>query len=234
MASKEPVYRIGSEGLTFIPEYVRVQDFVYVNTGVEPRILTANHEPTKKDWNAYIGYAHEGGDGTWLEKQIRRAHGIYLMAYPGEELRFVHAGSLKPGGESPGTAPAPEARFGDEFLLLEHEVTDTDPNLTLDLWWACLQPPAEDTTVFVHVYDDGGQLIAQADGYPLQGLLPALQCQSGDVVHDIRYLTLPQNAANAPYRIVTGWYHSATGTRLPALDRDGQPVPNDAVELVSR
>jgi hypothetical protein len=109
--------------------------------------------------------------------------------------------------------------------------TRSGGELVLDLWWYGKEVPANDVTVFVHVVDQAGQLVAQGDGYPLLGLFPPLRWQPGDLVHDVRYIALPNDFVEEPYTIVVGWYDTAIGTRLPAFDGQGQPVADDAIQI---
>jgi hypothetical protein len=235
IAPKQPTYLIGTEGLTFIPDYARVQDFVYVNTGVEARIRAFVFDPAKQDWSDYIGYT--GNELGWekLTKEIRWADAVYRTTYSPAGLRFLAAGALDRSGHLAGDSPV-LARFGDQFSLLDCQIEPSDGELVLDLWWYGQQVPDRGLTVFVHVYDENGQLVAQADGYPLLGLFPPQRWQPGDVVRDVRYIALPgrhaqQTVADGRYTIVVGWYDPVTGQRLPAFDRQGRPVANNAFQV---
>jgi hypothetical protein len=232
IAPKEAIYRVGTEGLTFIPEYVRVQDFVYVTTNAEPRIRTFMFDAAKQDRPAYIGYAGDPLDWASLAKEIRQADGVYLTTYSATALRFRKAGAMLAPNGVPVTSEAAVARFGDQILLHDYQLTPSDEGLVLDLWWHNLQAPDSDITLFVHASDATGQLIAQGDGYPLLGLSPPTSWLPGDRVHDIRYIDLPGAPDHEnPYTLVVGWYETTTGERLKAFDQNGQPVPNDAVPL---
>jgi hypothetical protein len=230
VAPKEPVYKVGTEGLTFIPEYVRVRDFVYVNADQEPRIRAWTFDPAKQDWEAYIGYTGESLDWDGLEKEIRRGNDVYLTTYSQDGLGFVEAGALEQVGAELGNDGS-FGRFDDQIVLLSHEVEVIGRDLLVTLWWYGQQTPGEDITVFLHVYDGAGQLLTQGDAYPLQGLFPAQRWQPGDIVRDVRYVTLPEGAEGQPYTVAVGWYNTATGQRLPAFDQHGQPAANDALQL---
>ena len=230
IAPKKPIYRIGTEGLTFIPGYVRAQDFVYVNTGVEPEIRSFMFDQVKKDQDAYIGYAGTELDWDGVAEEIRQVDGVYLTTYTPDGLRFAQAGALESGDAAPDLGTA-EAQFEDQILLLDHKLLTSDNELVLHLWWYSLHAPDRDVTVFAHVYGKDGQLVAQADGYPLLGLFPPLQWRTGDLVHDIRNITLPPYLNDRGYTVAVGWYDTASGTRLPAFDQQGQPLAQDAVQL---
>jgi len=230
IAPKKPIYRIGTEGLTFIPGYVRVQDFVYVNTGIEPEIRAYMFDQVKKDQDAYIGYAGTELDWDSLTEEIRQVDGVYLTTYTPNALNFVHAGALESGDTTPDLATA-AARFEDQILLLDYKLLPSEDGPILHLWWYSLQTPDTDITVFAHIYGENGQLIAQADGYPVLGAFSPPRWRPGDLVHDIRYFTLPDHLEDRDYSIAVGWYDTVTGTRLLAFDEQGQPLAQDAVYL---
>jgi hypothetical protein len=229
IAPKQATYRVGTEGLTFIPEYVRPQDFVYVNSGREPEVRAVMFDPVKQDWSDYIGYAGEGLDPDLLADAIRGADGVYLTTYAPGELAFVAAGALEAS-----TAPQvdrPLARFDEWIQLAEAETAVAQDKLELTLRWYISQPPTAEATVFLHVYDTAGQLVAQGDGYPLAGLFPPRYWQPGDLVRDVRHVALPEDLASGEYAVVVGWYDPASGQRLPGLDGQGQPLPSNAIQI---
>ncbi len=230
IAPKQATYRVGTEGLTFIPEYVRPQDFVYVNSGKEPEIQAAMFDPAKQDWPDYIGYAGEGLDWDVLADAIRWVDGVYLTTYAPGDLRFVAAGALEDtGSQEQGYTPL--AHFDDKIWLSDVQTATAQDELVLTLWWYSPQTPTGDPTVFLHVYDGAGQLVAQGDGYPVAGLFPPRYWRPGDLIRDIRRVELPEDLAPGHYVVVAGWYDPAGGQRLPAFDSQGQPLPNDAVQI---
>lgn len=230
IAPKEPVYRVGTEGLTFIPDYVRVQDSMYANSGVEPEIRAYTFDPVKQDWEAYIGYAGPGLDGERLADEIRQVDGVYLMAYGDDGLRFVEAGAWEGSAGAPGEEGT-LARYGDGIVLVEREAELSGSELKLTLWWQAVQAPEGNLTVFLHVYDPAGQLVAQRDGHPLAGLFPAWTWGAGDRVRDVRTISLPEEMSSGTYTVAVGWYNADNGQRLPAVDGQGQPVEQDAAQV---
>jgi hypothetical protein len=229
IAPKQPTYRVGTEGLTFIPEYVRVQDFIYVNTGIDRPIEAVAYDPVKEDWQAYIGYAGASVGPAELADKIRLVDAVYLTRYPADDLRFVEAGALQTTADLVDN-PAPMASFGDKIQLLEAQIEPGQREWRVTLRWR-LQPPGEDVTAFVHLYDGAGTLVAQADGYPLAGLLAPEHWRSGDIVRDVRHIALPEGSAGKAYRVAVGWYQPATAQRMRATDSQGHPVPDDALQI---
>jgi hypothetical protein len=230
IAPKQATYRVGTEGLTFIPEYVRPQDFVYVNSGREPDIQAVMFDPVKQDRPDYIGYAGEGLDPDELADAIRRADGVYLTSYAPDALSFVPAGALEESNAPPPDG-VPVAHFDDGLWLVEAETTAAQDGLEIGLQWYVSQPLAGEATIFLHVYNAAGQLVAQGDGYPLAGLFPPRYWQAGDLVRDVRHITIPEDLASGDYVVVVGWYDPTSGQRLPAMDGQGQSLANDAVQV---
>ncbi len=96
-------------------------------------------------------------------------------------------------------APSPtcQAEFGRSVCLVEAAASQLGGELRLDITWQATQAVSPDLTVSVRVIGSGGQLLAQADGDPMRGLVPLAQW-------------LPPNSARREAR----WIHQ------PAADGD--------------
>jgi hypothetical protein len=102
--------------------------------------------------------------------------------------------------------------------------------LTLTLQWQALRGGLDDGTVFVHVYDQEGRLVAQHDGVPAAGERPLPGWLPGEVVMDSHVIRLPAELANGSYRLAVGVYDPASGRRWPC-ESVGLPTAADAVSL---
>jgi hypothetical protein len=122
----------------------------------------------------------------------------------------------------PETTPAAIASFGPNITL--HQATFAANRLTL--WWQTAQPITQNYTIFIHALDAQGNLIAQFDGAPYNGLYPLSNWLPQQVIKDIRLLDLPA----PPASLAIGIYDPAGGQRLPAAGA-GQPLPNDSFIL---
>jgi hypothetical protein len=105
--------------------------------------------------------------------------------------------------------------------------------LKVDLHWRLLQAMKEPYTVFVHVYSEDGRLLAQGDGLPLGGLFPFRLWKPGDMVHDIRYVTLPEDLDPSEYAVGIGLYRSDTGERAPAIDGKGRMLAEEMLRVAA-
>jgi 4-amino-4-deoxy-L-arabinose transferase-like glycosyltransferase len=73
-------------------------------------------------------------------------------------------------------------------------------------------------TVFVHLLDPAGRIVAQVDTWPQAGAWPTANWVQGQVIQDVYTLTLPADAAAGDYRLVVGMYDSLDGMHLLAPD----------------
>jgi hypothetical protein len=128
-----------------------------------------------------------------------------------------------------------DATLGGQIRLLGVFVTpslDTHaPDTTMDvrLSWQALTPITESYTLFIHVKDASGNLLAQQDTLPFEGQFPTWAWRVGELVVTEHQLHLP-NDAFGPYSLLVGMY------RYPSLERldvtqNGEESPNDIIIL---
>gem|GEM_PF-5941007 len=84
--------------------------------------------------------------------------------------------------------------------------------LSVALLWRVANPTVGDQTVFLHMVNGNGDLVAQRDGPP-NGLATS-RVRAGDRVVDARALLLPSNLSPGQYRLLAGLYSGPTGQRL--------------------
>jgi hypothetical protein len=102
--------------------------------------------------------------------------------------------------------------------------------LSLTLYWQASQPVEDDYTVFVHVLDAQGRLIAQQDNPPLQGNLPTSLWLPGIMLQDYYQIALPADCPAGIYTIQIGLYQPGVGERLLPKSSAGQ-VADRALQL---
>ena len=86
----------------------------------------------------------------------------------------------------------------------------------LTLFWKVFQP-LENNKVFVHLRDENGRTIVQADHVPSEALvaLPTSTWHVGEVVPDVTWLPIPVDIPPGEYRLLVGMYNQVTQERLP-------------------
>jgi hypothetical protein len=140
--------------------------------------------------------------------------------------------SLKRTGQIQPIVPARfEARFGDEVALVGHQVSlGPDRAVHLTLHWQAVSVPRQDYTIFAHLVDVAGKLVAQHDAPPRASSYPTSIWDTGEVVDD--ELTIDPGSAvkSGAYSLQIGLYEPSTGRRL-SLSSGGDSVTIGTVEL---
>lgn len=119
-----------------------------------------------------------------------------------------------------------EVEFGERIMLLGYDRALLDGQLQLTLFWQAERSLDQNWTVFVHVLDGAGTLVAQRDSQPQDGRYPTSVWDQGEVVGDRLELGLPADLPEGAYRVVVGLYLAESSERLPVLDSQGNPVGN--------
>ncbi len=133
----------------------------------------------------------------------------------------------------PGVALTPTNRlatpvsFGGLFDLVGVTPITTTDELQVVLWWQARAEIPKDYTVFVHLVDQDGQLITQADSMPVEGLSPTSTWRPGDVIRDVHTFSVQPSQAGV---LLIGAYDRATLERLPATQH-AQPIPDNALRF---
>ena len=137
------------------------------------------------------------------------------------------------------TPPQPQAprqaNFDGRVLLLG---ADLGPNpappsgtIQVTLYWQALTDMDIPYTVFVHLLDTSGEVVAGHDGEPASGTRPTTSWVPGEFISDRHDLSLPADLPAGEYVIEVGMYDAgAPGLpRLPVLGEDGQAATDRVI-----
>ncbi len=117
-------------------------------------------------------------------------------------------------------------RLGDDIWLTGYALgpgpVAPGETLRLTLQWQAAAAPAEDFTVFNHLLDETGRLVAQADGPPVGGSRPTSGWLPGETLIDSYAIQIPLDSPPGHYRLVVGLYRWPALTRLPITDVAGR------------
>jgi hypothetical protein len=123
------------------------------------------------------------------------------------------------------------AQLGQLARLVGYDLAQTSHTLEVTLVWEGLAASGwPGYTVFVHLRDDEGGLVAQHDGVPDEGQRPTLGWRSGEFIIDRHILPL-EGAPQGNHSLFVGMYDPITGERLPTFDATGAPLPAGEVRL---
>lgn len=96
------------------------------------------------------------------------------------------------------------------------------------LYWQCQRPSPYDYTVFIHLLDQSGRIVAQVDEQPIHGDYPTSMWRLGEQIRDPHQLSLPDDLPPGSYELRLGLYRLETGERLPIV---GSSPPRDDVAV---
>ena len=126
-----------------------------------------------------------------------------------------------------GAAPVPiagQATFGNELALtgarLSSRQLPAKDGLCVELNWQALSTPSTDYTVFVHLINSQGQVVAQTDMQPQGGNAPTSQWQPGNSIADKHGLVLPADLPPGEYQVRVGLYRADNQAPLPVTQTD--------------
>ncbi|MBI4786293.1 MAG: hypothetical protein HY782_04520, partial [Chloroflexi bacterium] len=148
------------------------------------------------------------------------------------ELTRVRLTAREHRYESPSPQHPLTANFDNKIKLLGYDLDER--TLQLNLYWQALASLDERYTVFVHLLDAAGALVAQKDSEPDGGNAPTTSWLPGEVLADGYRVELPDNLPPGEYALEIGLYQSATGARRAVLDLGGDRVALARVSIPAR
>jgi len=128
-----------------------------------------------------------------------------------------------------GAAKAVGANFGNQISLVSFRAPDSlppDAEFDVRLYWEALRPPEEHYTVFIHLLDDSGQLVANHNEMRLTGLWPP-----GEIMPDVHHIVPDLPMPRGMYKLQMGMYHWPTMERLPIWDEFGVQQADHLITL---
>jgi len=131
----------------------------------------------------------------------------------------------------PDRATTTYYRLGDTLELAAYDIQSREGSLDIELYWSTVETPERDYTVFVHLVDSDGRLVAQHDGDPLNGAYPTSWWTAGEIVGDVHTLPSP-SPEDGDVVLYVGMYDAQTGERLAVTDGGGHRQPNDMIRLL--
>lgn len=143
-----------------------------------------------------------------------RGTDLFSELWPIEWLKVPQKSSVS----IPDAVTPTDAVFAETFELIGVEASPSNDGQTqVDLYWRSLvQQPAYDATIFVHLLDENGEILAQNDSRPWNGQYPTFIWDKDEIVQTTHLL----NAAPDALRLRVGMYTTPGVPNL--LADDGQ------------
>ncbi len=117
-----------------------------------------------------------------------------------------------------------EAQFGKDIRLLGYDLDESDRDaISLTLYWQAINTPDSSYTVFNHLKNEQGEIVAQFDSPPKGEAWLTSAWLPGEIIVDSRQIPLPAGVSGQ-FSIALGLYDD--NGRLPVTIAD-QTQPND-------
>jgi hypothetical protein len=215
---REKTYAMISESVLFLPDYSNVAEFIEVNMAWRPADAVM-YSPVLQEPDVVFGF--QGKGLTWEEmRQFAVDHQtVWLTRWRDGGFALDQVGNIEIDGRLPLDEPL--VRF-DGGPVVESVSVDrqSSRHWVVAIDWLASGPV--DGRVFVHVRDADGNLVRQADGPALGGMIPPWLWHAGDRIHDMRHILVEGSPF---YTVEVGLFNS--DGRFPAY-MEGVRSPEDA------
>ncbi|MCP5096168.1 MAG: hypothetical protein GY943_11490 [Chloroflexi bacterium] len=226
IAFKDVTYPLGHEGVVFMTEYIPDKQLISAQLEREFDFSLLKYNDLQQESPYYFDILGEGTDWPAL---YATGGQLYLtnLEEKSISLKLIGGFSILPQLESP-TATFATAHGHDVIVLQSSRIETTPQGLKIWLEWKNVTPITDDLTVFVHIVDATGQLIAQNDGYPLSGMYPINIWPENTLLQDVRYI---DEFSGDDFQTFVGIYDRVTGQRLVARNEHNEILSNNAAIL---
>ena len=155
----------------------------------------------------------------------------YANGQPVDAIMLDAGALLTPPDRIQKPRHPPIALLDHGIQLHDYRLEPEPDGLRVRLFWSTTQPVPEDYTIFVHLRDSQGELLAQGDAPPREGYWPTSHWQPGQEVVSVHWLPWPHGRALPESTLWVGMYQPATGARLTIRPPQGPPWPDGAMRL---
>lgn len=117
-----------------------------------------------------------------------------------------------------------DAAFTNGIILTQIEVPaksfHSNDTIPIALQWKVHAAPKTSLKVFIHLVDQNGTVVAQHDGFPVNGYRPTDGWLLDEYVRDLHGLLLPSHIPDGQYDLSIGLYNPQNGERVPLANGD--------------
>jgi hypothetical protein len=178
-----------------------------------------------------------GGDaweGTWhIDRQNEP---LWTVAFDGVTYVWVY-GAPPPEPAAGGPEYEVNHRLGEHIRLervrISTETLAPGDNLTVVPIWTSDGEVERSYKVFCHILSESGELTAQRDGFPLDGVRQTPSWRAGELIEDSYEIQLGNVLSPGEYQLSLGMYDPESMQRLPVYDMTGRPLTHERVVVTS-
>jgi len=166
-------------------------------------------------------------------ESLRVVVGLYESATGARPGQGVAIGELAlPAREQAGVPNPLDIRLAGGIGLVGYSVDRTaalpGERIALTLYWRAGADGDENLSVFCQLQAQGGQIVAQHDGWPDGGNRPTSSWRKGDLIADRHVMIVKDDAPPGVWALHVGLYN-ADGKRLTVLGQHGEARAKDIV-----
>jgi hypothetical protein len=223
MSYRDEWYALGSEGITYMTDYIGLRDLVYVNTSEWREVEYASYPAVFPDtpqywWDALR--ADRSAEEIAARVQEFGAGYVTNVLSNKWEWEFVWLRQFSANEYVPYRFANGITRlvYETDFALVSKGLNE-GANSMIGSYWR-VETVLNSVNAFLHIVCDG-EIVAQADGAPLRGIMPFSSFPVNEPWADVRYMTIPSDAETCIMRV--GLYDPNTGERI-ALTNGGEYV----------
>ncbi len=129
--------------------------------------------------------------------------------------------------------PQVDTSFGDELHLDGYTVPNVDlvpgQPFFVTLYWSTLKQPSEDYEIFVQLWNDAGQAVAQWQNVPFGAMYRTRIWRDDEILATHHWLQLPDDAPVGRYRLVAGVYRGLKAQRVTVEGSSADTTNNVAI-----
>ncbi len=121
----------------------------------------------------------------------------------------------------PASARPVSQQLANRMRLVGYDIASRWPGtLAVTLFWSASAPLEDDYTVFLHLVDQDGHVVANGDARPYDGRYPTTRWPAGKIVRDLHEFQIDPCTPPGAYQIETGLYVLRTMQRLGSPGSD--------------
>lgn len=216
-------FAYGRSGVLVIPPYPRwLDDYLTVRGFSRSPVVALRVEAFGVDW---VTYGENVGLDT-LRHFLRQGSATYLFDLTRWGF-FDLSGHWRVAGSVGPPRGDSLVVFDDLIALVDSRVTLENRLLEAELHWTALNKPARYYTVFIHVWNAQGEVLAQDDAMPAENYIATIFWEPGDQILDRHTVPLADELPPDHYWAAVGVYDSETQARLTARQPGGPRLQGD-------
>ena len=212
-------YPVGVELVSMLGHYLFVEEIIDANLrGTHP--AAAIVLPEQLSQTVYNFDVHQQQSWEDVNFLMPKQH-VFLTTFADNNITTQHAGWIE--GNTAVSSPIVDFT---QYYLQDATATFCNGQTNVEISWSMHNtPPNPTTTIFVQLFDNSGQLVGQADGPPLTIRPDIIPTSPNITLHDLRQL---KTNSQIPTTAHIGVYNYLNGERFPAVDNQGNSLPNNA------